>query len=476
VGIASSRATLEGTVIQETSVAPGIKVSAGYGLAAGPAKGREKQSSVMMKDCLVARNTSGGITLGSATARIARTVVRDNRQLLGSAGADGDGIGASISTGHKVVPVLELEDCLVSGNRKAGISLCAGKGTISRTIVRSNLPRRDKQFGYGVRAQADAIDAIPSQLKLRDVLVAANHGVGVLIADSSAVVERSVVRDTKVEPADLLGGHGVSVLCSACSSAPSASIKDSLISRNHHVGVTVEGGQLDLERTVVSETKPETSVGKYGVGIAAMYRSRRTSNLQLTESVVAASHTAGVGLFGSSATLERCVVRDTRVSASGSGNGFGVMALNYYNTVTVAANVASKLTLHESLIHAIPSSAIVVAEGSSARIKRSQISGTAGVKGAFGDGLTVDGKASTLLLVDSVVADSKRAGLLVVDSGGLVRRSVFRRNLVPIFMSRGAPLIVEGDNVFLEHAENKVTYGKGFRPSALPDRPPSSFK
>jgi hypothetical protein len=480
VTIASSKATLERTVIRETSIAEGIKAQAtGMGLLTPMVVSHEDTpSTIAISDCLVASNTAIGISLHSSTAKIERSVLRDTRSVRTADGDDmGDGIHATIATGLKKLPVVEMNDCLVTENERAGVRLSAGDGTITRSIIRDARPGwgAGAVAGYGVVAAYDRLLMRPSTLVLRQSLVAGNRTVGVSVTNSQATLEASVVRDTRVHAADGAGGVGLWLGWEDYPVAPSASVEDCLFANNQTSAVLVDGGDLTMKRTVARDSLPQAN-GHYGIGVTAFYRdkSKRGSKLHVTDSVLANNRTHGLLLFGSTATLKRSAVRETRVRASDGKAGTGITLTD--NTGGVSARVPSSLALLESEVAGSPNAGIDVMGGSSARIYWSAVRATRGIAGTRGDGLTVSGKGSKLELVDSLVDESLRAGLLVMEGGGAARRSVFRRGLLPIHLPSESPFEVGADNVYLDNTENRVTHGKGYKPSPLPDRPPSHFK
>lgn len=142
----------------------------------------------------------------------------------------------------------------------------------------------------------------------------------------------------------------------------------------------------------------------------------------------------------------------------------------------MAAAIPSRLTLEESQVTGALVSGIAIIGGSSATVRRSEVSETKGSKGKFGDGLSVQGQTSSLALADSLVQRSRRAGLFVHQGGGSARRSLFRGCTAPVYLSSGAPFSVAGDNVFQDNKDDAVGRGTALEPSKLPDKPPSFFK
>ena len=185
----------------------------------------------------------------------------------------------------------------------------------------------------------------------------------------------------------------------------------------------------------------------------------------LRDSLLAGNRARGIGLFSSKATVERSVVRDTRVQASDKQFGIGIEA-----TVLSGLSQGSGLVMRDSLVAGNRSAGIVVSS-SKATVERSVVRDTLKVgTGIYGDGLTATNK-STLDVRDTTVGRSTRAGILFVNAGGSVHRCLIRQNVFAIDLEQGANPTIGTDNLLTENKVNKVTTGRGLKVAPVPAAP-----
>jgi hypothetical protein len=321
------------------------------------------------------------------------------------------------------------------------------------------------------------IKQVPSSAVLRECLIAGNRMFGVSVTHSDAIIERSVIRDTRTAP-DVAGGVGLTVGGSAVTMpghTSRAAVRDCLVASNRFNAIQLVGGEVTVERTVVRDTRLPGTATKYGTGIMAGYLEleKQPSTLTITDTVVASSRTVGISLWGSSAKIERSVVRGILPSPDGF-HGTGINLAGHRGRRAVR----SKLVLRESLVAESSDVGIAVLEGSSATVTRSEVRRTSGLAdGTIGDGLAARHEGSSLVLSESLVSDSLRAGLLIYEGGrGEARRSVFRRGAVPIYLYSGVSFSVSDDNVFVDNVNDGLGRGTDLTPAREPEQPKSFFK
>jgi len=143
--------------------------------------------------------------------------------------------------------------------------------------------------------------------KIHDVACSGNGKDGlVLLSTDDVEIEDCSVSDNGAagEP---YWGVGVSVQFSA-----GISISGSLIERNVADGVNIHSSQVDFARSVVKDTQPNTS-GTMGRGIEMGVE----SEVSMVSCLVAGNRELGVGVFGSSLSIDKTIVRDTQSGKTG---------------------------------------------------------------------------------------------------------------------------------------------------------------
>ena len=323
----SSRATMERTVVRDTRPRATDGTS-GQGIQAALQDAKAGPSQLTLRDCVVSGNRNIGVFLFSSKATLERTVVRDT---MGQASDNTFGIGihGKIQPGHSTASELTIKDSLVLANRNAGLVLASSKATLERTVVRDTKEQAsDKTNGVGLAALVEDNMTRPSKLTVRDCVVAGNRMVGVALVSSQATLERTVVRDTKEQASDGRAGTGIQAGVRPGKDDPSElTLKDCVLANNRNVGVHVVSSTATLERTVVRDTRfqPKDKLGGTGIAVQIEVGQTRPSKLTARHCLVLRSLNAGVSIDRSSAKLEHSAVLDTRLDGLGKyGDGIEV--------------------------------------------------------------------------------------------------------------------------------------------------------
>jgi hypothetical protein len=516
VRIVSRQATLE-QVIVEGCGGEGLVVLNG--------------AKLVVRSSVISGNKVLGIGVATADLTLERSVVKGTRPADDSL-EFGNGIQATRVSAASGPSSITLRDSLFDGNRGAGIVLRGSVATLERCVVRNTASQaKDGKLGTGIEA---IFKVEPSKLTLRDTLVASNRYCGINIEDSSAVLERTVVRDTQAQEqpgtsvADVEGG-GIMIIGSATTAE--LQTKDSLVTGNHEFGVMIRGAEVTLETTVIRNTSPRVTDNDRGHGLEVIGEKDLPTTATLRASSVAGNRCVGIIASGASITLEGSVVRDT-ASCADHGGGAGIVLQGSAGTSTVA-------TLRESAVAGNRWAGVAVF-GAELVVERSVVRGTmpqdldqtlglgvAAVGGRMPAGVTmsqslVEGNHVTGVLLDralgtvtssvvrhtevetktsdfgdgvevwscepalgdctgdlpsgltfasSVVEGSARAGLLFVSAGGVVQASVLRRGVFAVDLEEGADPAIAADVLFQENVENRVTFGSGLKCSSLPAPP-----
>ena len=443
IDLESSKATLQRSVVRDTRMRSSDQIG-GLGIMATTSKGQSEGSELILRDSLVAGNRNVGILLKSSKATVQQSVVRDTRERALDK-ESGVGISARVSSGQSGGSVLTLSDSLVAGNRDVGIHLLSSKASVHSTVVRDTLQRAsDKKAGMGIMASVEPGLSQGSELTLINSLVAGNRVAGISLLSSKATVQHSVVRDTLEDDSDKELGMGIAAVgLSGQSRGSELTLSDSLVAGNRTMGIDLEGSKATVQRSVVRDTREQASDKQGGKGIQVAYYPGHSqgSELTLRDSLVAGNRSEGIGLYSSRAMVERSVVRDTRERASDKKYGTGIEA-DFFE----GQNQRSELTLRNSLVANNRNVGIALHNSKAtvqrSVVRDTRMSGI----GQFGDGLaaekstlhvldtTVERNARAgLLFINSGGSVHRciiRYNIFAIDVGGEPRPTIGKDNVI----------------------------------------------
>ena len=333
--------------------------------------------------------------------------------------------------GIQVAPggVLTLRDSVVVGNREAGVAVFSAKAILERTVVRDTRERAsDKSAGVGIMAMLQPGQSRLSELTIRDSLVAGNRFAGILLESSKAKVERTVIRDTRERASDKKFGFGIEGWVQSGQSVPSElAILDSIVAGNRYIGIALFSSKGTVERTVVRDTHEQVSDNGFGTGIQASIQSgqKHSSELTIRDSMVVRNRYFGIVLQSSKATLERLIVQNTLGQKSDGTLGIGIQV-----SVKPGHKLPSELTARDTLvaenrfIGIIVSSSKAILERMVVRDTREQVSDD-----TLGTGIEVWvesglSRPSELTIRDSLVTRNRNTGIFVSSSKATIERVV----------------------------------------------------
>jgi hypothetical protein len=156
-------------------------------------------------------------------------------------------------------------------------------------------------------------DLGPTQVMLTRSLIEAAGDTGAFIGAAATTIEATVVRGTRAKPSAPGSGRGI-VAGDRPETAQRATVtvRSSLVENNTDLGVFVWGSDATIEATVVRDTQP-SSEGKSGWGMAIQdhAESGQRSIGRIDGSVIERNHDLGILVSGSDVTMQTSVVRDT---------------------------------------------------------------------------------------------------------------------------------------------------------------------
>ncbi|XXY53625.1 right-handed parallel beta-helix repeat-containing protein [Sorangium sp. So ce269] len=317
VGVHSAGAELvvESSVVRGTSESGGPGAGANRGAGGAPA-------SLTLRASVVEQSRGAGVHVIAAEAIIEESVIRDSVAV--DADAAGMGVFAMPNTqgqpGH-----VTLRRSVVERNQEAGIWVQGSSAAVEETVVRDTRSYPDDlETGWGVYIAANLANSLRSEATLKRVVVEQSRYAGVAILGSDVSLDGLLVRDTLPRDEDQNHGVGLAVASSG-QLRGDVTARGSLFERSRSLGVFIEGADVTLEGVAVRRTLPRASDERFGRGIEVHARGGR-SHLVLRSSLVEESVESGLTIFGSTATLEDTIIRDTRSSSAGLlGNGVTII-------------------------------------------------------------------------------------------------------------------------------------------------------
>jgi hypothetical protein len=299
----------------------------------------------------------------------------------------------------------------VHGTTDVGIAITSTNATLDRVWLHHH--RR------AVFAQARLRD---TDVRITGSLIEDNDLIGIDVAGSKALIDRSVLRSSTPKGSDEAAVGVLAQYNGFNESGADVTVRRSVVEKIGGVAVDAIGSKLTLEDVLVRDTLPSAS-GQGGIGVLADEETLRKvkSTLTMTRTIVERARATGIALSGATATIDQCTVRTVTGTERGAIGGFGVTALD-----------GSILTLTKSLVRDTRTAAVAVTEGTLRiegciiRDTREQVS-----DGASGLGVlaAIDPKTRfvpTVDIVGSLVMNNRGAGILLQGARGSITGCVVR--------------------------------------------------
>lgn len=327
-------------------------------------------------------------------------------------------------TGLEAYAKTTITDALFERNTDDAIYAEGADVTITRVAVRDVSASASGKAGNGIHAEIQTDPLLPAHVVVTRSLVERATEAGIAALASKVEIESSVIRDTRVRPAD--GRLGVGLYASNHPKSGThavLAVTGSVVERNRRANVYAVGGNISLSSTVVRAGLSRTDTGPYGLGIEV------ESGVELTvsDSLFDENRYAGIAVYASHAVIERSIVRDTMPSGDGH---WGAGVVSWFDD-----GVLSDVTVRTSRI-ANNTQSGVVSGGGTLSLEGCAIVGTKPSRaGLFGDGVFVGTRREAGVeypasagILSSVIEDNARAGALVVGGSLQIGASVVRCN------------------------------------------------
>ncbi|HZO12164.1 MAG TPA: hypothetical protein VFB62_02870, partial [Polyangiaceae bacterium] len=229
----------------------------------------EQRPSVTVRGSLLERNENLGLIVGGSEARIEGSVIRTTRSNAGH--ENGVGIATTLACHPSGVcypeaPIrVAVVSSIVEQNQEYGLFAYGGETTIEGSVFRETLPLANGEFGFGINIEACEPEfPCPTRprVSLRSSLIDRNQHIGMSAAGADATIDGTLFRDTLPRAFDNVSGNGLILTCyetgSGCPPAARtvATVRGSLLERNHDVSLSVAGSEALLEGVVVRDTLP----------------------------------------------------------------------------------------------------------------------------------------------------------------------------------------------------------------------------
>ncbi|MBW2457290.1 MAG: hypothetical protein JRI68_22470 [Deltaproteobacteria bacterium] len=208
-----------------------------------------------------------------------------------------------------------LHDSLIENTRGYGVVAAGAAAALERIVIRGNQSYDPDETPSGLLVYSDASGAHAGGATLRGSVIEANHGVGATVIGTHLAVDGSVIRHQVVDSSTdmAVGIHA--------SRHPDSGIQGeldiigSVLSHNDHGGIAVTGGRASVELSVVRDSQPSGD-GRFGVGVGGEddIDAEEPSSIRVTRSKLAGNYQAGVSMDGGALIVEASVIRDTGYS------------------------------------------------------------------------------------------------------------------------------------------------------------------
>ena len=302
----------------------------GHGVRVRAEPAAERRGELWVRRSLIERNHEAGIRSVGTNVTVEDTVVRDT---LPSAADQSLGLGILIIPADEddYVPSLTLIRSVVAANHTCGVCTINADATVEATVVRGTKPSAsDDRMGYGMALTSELPPGSTRPVvAVSSSVVEHSHGIGLAVAALDATVEAVIVRDTEAEVAGGTIGRGLAAEPHPHTQEPAVlALSGSVIERSHEVGLAVIGSEAVIDGTVVRDSRPRPADGLFGRGIIVQLSTETYAPSQATisHSLVEGSHEAGIYVVGSNAVIEDSVIRDSKAQAGTGLFGDGVIA------------------------------------------------------------------------------------------------------------------------------------------------------
>lgn len=328
VGVFSwaSELTLESCVVRRTQLEP--SGFGGYGIQARQDPSTGEAATLSITRSLVAENRQMGILVLGSTLTADGVAVMDTEPR-----ADG-GLGRGISVFWEEITTTPssatIRQVVLARNREVGLMVGASDVSIERTTVRDTLPEVSTgQGGRGIGIEGSPNGLVRSTGAIRESLIERAGGVGMFAAAADAIVESTIVRGGAEAPGGSAPGRGVEARHLSSAAPTTLTIRGDVIEGNADIGILLGGVHAEIDETLVRGTRPNLTSGWFGRGIQIQDFDGRVSTATVRRTRVEESYDLGVGIMDASVTIEATTIAATHPRASNGSFGDGLVVESF---------------------------------------------------------------------------------------------------------------------------------------------------
>jgi hypothetical protein len=189
-----------------------------------------------------------------------------------------------------------------------GVGAIGGDVVVTSTLVSEVASRvTDGYMGRGINVQPNYDGGGGASATIRESLIERTHENGIAIAEASATIDSTWVRDT-LSSGDGHFGRGISAQGYYYGGQPAqVTVTRTLVEDNADVGIMAAAADITIEHSIVRRTRANDN-DFFGDGTSALTLVRgaevRVARVAIAHSIMAENQRAGVGAFGAAFSLQ----------------------------------------------------------------------------------------------------------------------------------------------------------------------------
>ncbi|MBW2526867.1 MAG: right-handed parallel beta-helix repeat-containing protein [Deltaproteobacteria bacterium] len=398
---------LRGSAVR--AIRSGTDDVAGYGMMVQEDRVTGEPGSLTVRSSVVERCRGTGVMCLGANLDLEGVLVRDTASDLGGNGS-GVGVGVDHDAGGVAQASLRISASEILRSVGYGVVVHGGEATIEATSLRDVAEHPvDDDRGWGIALLEHQDRQLSVTGSIARSLVEGSHGAGVYAMGGSTTIEQTIVRATRLTQAN---DHGRGVELNGSPTGLSASqgtVRSSVISQNHEVGLMAAGLELTVESTAVRQTLPNVTEGA-GYGLELEYDTVAGARVDahIRWCLVESNVGAGLIVAGSDALIESTLVKDTQLRPTGSA-GVGIAV-----QLSREVDVGSVATVRNCRVEDSHETGIL-GDGSRLTVEATEVVRTEPDDlGRYGDCIGIRsyrGLRELTSIRDSLLGDCRRSGL-----------------------------------------------------------------
>jgi hypothetical protein len=303
------------SVIRDTVASPSISFS-GQGVFAGCDLDLSDCGTLTLDQSVVSGNQTHGVFALGAELAITRSVIKDTLPHAGDQ-LNGVGVMSQCYPALSACGSFFVDQSTVLRSHSLGIVAAGVETSISSVVVRDTVPQLlDQRYGWGIAAQCHPVIESCERFELQNSLVAGSHRAGISVSGIPASLQNVVVTDTRAvqDPPTATSygyGQGIWAYCamdiSACATIEMTAC---LVDSSHAAGVASYGHSGSLQSSKIVAVLPRPQDGRYGFGLQVSGIVGAPDTLfHANQSLIQDASMAGINYQQASGTLSETVVR-----------------------------------------------------------------------------------------------------------------------------------------------------------------------